>query len=347
MKALKPLTVTLLLALLPGPTRAQDAESTRLDQETPWFKVEIIVFRNLGAQPDDEVFTPRMEPREEPELTADPAYAVDARDLDQSEANETGSPVPGGPGTEMADNSTGQPPSTQNRETAGNSEPDSYLELESGPPTLEDLYFPPGSNFRLVALEELFPDETVGLSPDAEDGQAVDTGGDHAPVLSEQQTSRQRLLHEFELQDQASLIGKRDMYRIVAHMAWIQPGYSRTDAVPFPVAKLAGAASGLDGDLTLFLSRYLHMQFNLSISGNPGLDNLDPEDPQAMGSAYSLPMATLPGQEPVQPPVYRIDERRRMRSGELHYIDHPVFGVLARVSKIDASLLDEPGRDGD
>jgi hypothetical protein len=27
-------------------------------------------------------------------------------------------------------------------------------------------------------------------------------------------------------------------------------------------------------------------------------------------------------------------EQRRMRSGELHYLDHPKFGVLARVDPI-------------
>jgi hypothetical protein len=30
--------------------------------------------------------------------------------------------------------------------------------------------------------------------------------------------------------------------------------------------------------------------------------------------------------------LYRLDETRRMRSGELHYFDNPRFGVIARVT---------------
>jgi hypothetical protein len=29
-------------------------------------------------------------------------------------------------------------------------------------------------------------------------------------------------------------------------------------------------------------------------------------------------------------------EQRRMRSGELHYLDHPKFGVLARIDPVQA-----------
>jgi hypothetical protein len=32
---------------------------------------------------------------------------------------------------------------------------------------------------------------------------------------------------------------------------------------------------------------------------------------------------------------FRLDTSRRMRSGELHYLDHPVFGVLIKVIPIE------------
>jgi hypothetical protein len=38
----------------------------------------------------------------------------------------------------------------------------------------------------------------------------------------------------------------------------------------------------------------------------------------------------------VQPPVYyRIQENRILKNGELRYFDHPKFGVLAKVTRVE------------
>ncbi|MCJ7555341.1 MAG: peptidoglycan binding protein CsiV, partial [Gammaproteobacteria bacterium] len=157
--------------------------------------------------------------------------------------------------------------------------------------------------------------------------------------LTESEAARHVLLHEFELTDQAKRIGNRKKYQLVAHVAWIQPGYAQDDAIAFPLADLAGVASGLQGDITLYLSRYLHMQFNLIITEPDGTP--EPEPTTTYDRLLSLPMATGADQPPVSSPVYRMDEKRRMRSGELHYIDHPNFGALARVTKVDPVFLVE------
>ncbi len=39
------------------------------------------------------------------------------------------------------------------------------------------------------------------------------------------------------------------------------------------------------------------------------------------------------------PPYIRLDQSRRMRSGELHYIDHPELGVLVRITPVVATEL--------
>jgi len=204
------------------------------------------------------------------------------------------------------------------------------------PPTLEELFFPPGSHFRLVALEDLFPTETGGglleANLDRADNQSA------APLTGSAE-ARHVLLHEFELTDQVERIGNRKRYQLVAHVAWIQPGYAQDDAIAFPLADLAGVASGLQGDITLYLSRYLHMQFNLTISEPGGAPEQEPTT--AYDRLVSQPMAAAADQFPAPSPVYRMDEKRRMRSGELHYIDHPYFGALARVTKVDPAFLAE------
>ena len=47
-------------------------------------------------------------------------------------------------------------------------------------------------------------------------------------------------------------------------------------------------------------------------------------DPSDMMSALS----------PAQPPYMVMEESRRVRSGELHYLDHPKLGVLVRISPV-------------
>ena len=40
--------------------------------------------------------------------------------------------------------------------------------------------------------------------------------------------------------------------------------------------------------------------------------------------------------EQERPPYMRIDQSRRVRSGELHYLDHPELGVLVRITPVEA-----------
>ena len=49
-----------------------------------------------------------------------------------------------------------------------------------------------------------------------------------------------------------------------------------------------------------------------------------------------------------EPAYMELREQRRMRSGELHYLDHPKFGILARVDPIQPpeALLAELARLG-
>ena len=46
---------------------------------------------------------------------------------------------------------------------------------------------------------------------------------------------------------------------------------------------------------------------------------------------YGLPLAGADGYR------YRLQASRRMRSGELHYIDHPLMGVLLRIDRYRGS----------
>lgn len=126
-------------------------------------------------------------------------------------------------------------------------------------------------------------------------------------------------------------------YRPLLHWRWIQPGWDRKQARPLHVQVPAGSAlpltqpsalasrtemqrlrlladpsavtgAGLpllDGTVSLSRSRFLHLAVDLI--------HVDP--------ATGIPM--------------QLRESRRMRSNELHYLDHPRFGVLVQVTPVN------------
>ena len=87
----------------------------------------------------------------------------------------------------------------------------------------------------------------------------------------------------------------------------------------------------LDGTLRLYLGRFLHLVVDLELDA--------PESDQSADalSSYgdyrsSADYDDFGGPRPVR---YRINEDRILRSGELRYFDHPKFGVLARVTRVE------------
>jgi hypothetical protein len=80
----------------------------------------------------------------------------------------------------------------------------------------------------------------------------------------------------------------------------------------------------VDGTLRLVVSRYLHAEVDLLYR--------DPS-PDADTRTYRRPGLLVPeGAERQLPAGFRLQTSRRMRSGEIHYIDHPRFGVLVFVN---------------
>lgn len=313
-----------MLPLLAGKASAQEAASAELNPEIPWFKVEVIVFRNLREIPDDEVFTPAPKAITLGAVGDEQPGVIDARALGQA-GNSGGDLESDDTMLEQSDDEA--VPAFGDALDSLEIDQDSEQQMDQS----EDDSIVPGSHFRLIAIENLFPD------PEQVEVESELTSENPKADLSPEEAADYALMNELELSEASRRIGNSGNYALLAHMAWIQPGYAREDAISFPLAELAGPASGLHGDLTLQLSRYLHLQFDLTI------DEL-PETPVEESTAALEALVSFPGSwgsAETQPlaPEYRISEKRRMRSGELHYIDHPKFGVLTRISKVKPALL--------
>jgi len=91
-------------------------------------------------------------------------------------------------------------------------------------------------------------------------------------------------------------------YRILAHERWIQRSEPKTEAKPRRI-RGAGPESAVDGSIRFYTTRFLHLEVNLTLRAD-GRD-------------------------------YYLNELRRLRLNEVHYFDHPRFGMLARISQLD------------
>lgn len=148
---------------------------------------------------------------------------------------------------------------------------------------------------------------------------------------------------EFSMDEIHGRFERLEVYEPVMHFGWTQSTWSEQPQEPLELSTFGTPPEGLEGDLTLYLSRYLHLVVNLQLDG-PGQD-ADDVDMNSSTLSYGDYRALNQFDDPRRPgPVYyRIDEDRIFRSGELRYFDHPKFGVLAKVTREeeDPEELDE------
>lgn len=157
----------------------------------------------------------------------------------------------------------------------------------------------------------------------------------------------------FGLRGIVTRLEQSPLYEVIASYAWEQPGLAQADSVPVRIrtGRLLGRAAPaqdprapeswritpvlgrvptepdgqirlyeVDGTITLSLARFLHLQTDL-LYRRPG-----------EGALPGDSVWTLEGNRLVES---RANERRRMRSSETHYLDHPLMGIIVRVTSLD------------
>ncbi len=164
---------------------------------------------------------------------------------------------------------------------------------------------------------------------------------------------------QLQLSGIAKLLKRRSAYTPLLHLGWRQPGLKRDLApavliYPYPdqAPKIQPVTatgewqekSHIFGYIRLFLSRYLHIDSDLVLSKpleiaphHLILDDISALMHSEEGEHYfdSPDQLLMPPKTPLRQAAsldenhyFRIDENRRLRKQELHYFDHPRFGML-------------------
>lgn len=158
-------------------------------------------------------------------------------------------------------------------------------------------------------------------------------------------------------------------FQILSHYHWVQPLVDRKETHPILVqaGKVYGDQYQLEGTIALSVSRYLHIDTNLWLSAfteNQTLldtwwintDNDNNETPllskahQTQSRQCSKNFTTVSKQiasdnhstasrnlttDYITTQIAELKQSRRMRSGEIHYLDHPLFGVIVTANPYD------------
>ena len=177
-----------------------------------------------------------------------------------------------------------------------------------------------------------------------------------------------------QLSGKAAAMQRSGRYRILFHEAWIQPMNAKAQTLPIILDRSGdgGPWPALQGSVKLYLSRYFYLDTNIWLNTQgeylPGKWSMPapplaptsepqqvtvysrPDQPGATSRSEPVSRSTTgstgqitPGMEPdmdageSQYPFRHavlLDQTRRMRSGEIVYIDHPLLGVLVTITPL-------------
>jgi hypothetical protein len=126
-----------------------------------------------------------------------------------------------------------------------------------------------------------------------------------------------------------------EVYDPIMHFGWTQITWPEEETQAIELGSLARLPEGLDGHLTLYLSRYLHLVVDLQLDAPDSALRNSPLDDRISSYGDYRTLDELRGIDEPGPVRYRIKENRILRSGELRYFDHPKFGVLAKVTRVE------------
>jgi hypothetical protein len=115
----------------------------------------------------------------------------------------------------------------------------------------------------------------------------------------------------------ASALDSKKRYNVLVHKAWRQQWRDNEAAVDIPIDSRQSDTNTIHGSIKIVLERYLHIYTDM-VYRQPR-ENTGPvllgED-----SRYR---------------EYPIKSHRRMRSKELHYLDHPIVGILVMAMPVE------------
>lgn len=140
-----------------------------------------------------------------------------------------------------------------------------------------------------------------------------------------------------------------DAYKPVMWAGWTQVVREDAQTPAIRLRRLGNVPLEFDGDLKLYLSRFLHLVVDVSLEAQPASRAARPVrefTESRFGRDYTSADRRSDYGYRAPPIHYLIAEDRIIKSGDLRYFDHPKFGVLAKLSRFEEPEIIEFEDDG-
>lgn len=150
-----------------------------------------------------------------------------------------------------------------------------------------------------------------------------------------------------QLADALKKLSRRRDIKILDHGAWQQELISDVRIAPMRISKQLENNTSLFGELQIRRSRFTHAEFSIFLAESLTFMYSDIKPwfltPQLAGTIFDLllpisadpAVVTLTGTQKVYFNILHLKESRRIKQGEVHYLDHPALGVMVTINPID------------
>ena len=142
---------------------------------------------------------------------------------------------------------------------------------------------------------------------------------------------------EFSLSAEVSKIARSRDFRVISTKSWFQNIKDKDVAELIFIDSDFFKGTRIFGFFQLYKERFLHFNTKLYLSE---LDPLFTQDERLMvgKNVFNEEKELDIYEEKNQKVLYEVVHSKKFRSGELHYVDHPKFGMLIKLSKAQKKI---------
>lgn len=138
---------------------------------------------------------------------------------------------------------------------------------------------------------------------------------------------------KFSLSEEVDLFKRSRDYRVIGHYSWFQPILTEESAKPLLIDSEIFKDNKIFGSLKIYKKRFLHTDFNFFLAETT--TDLDFQNLTIPLEAETNEGYEVLSEKDSMKVTFQINQSRKLKSGELHYIDHPKFGIIYRIVKTE------------
>jgi hypothetical protein len=152
---------------------------------------------------------------------------------------------------------------------------------------------------------------------------------------------------EMQLSEALKRLSSSRDTKVLDYGAWQQALITDGKTLPLKISQQISDNTVLFGELLVRKSRFTHAEFSVYLADPVQFSYADTKDwfltPQRPGSLLDL-ILPLPAQSQLLPlqgsqtlyfKLFHLSESRRIKQGEIHYLDHPVIGAIVTINAIE------------